>query len=261
MGRSAVKPEDRRREIVETLVEEGSATLEGLAARFAVSKMTIHRDLDLLEAEGLLRKVRGGATIESSGQFESDFRYRARRAAEEKRRIAERAAGFVEPGMSVMVDDGSTSQALAPFLIERRPLTVITNNAALIGALAGEAGIALIALGGLYSPKFNGFFGVLTETALAELRADAALISTSSILGRDAYHQDQEVLAVKRRMIESAARRYLMADHGKFGRTALHRLCGLDRFDAVVTSTGLASPLAEALARDGIALHFAGEEL
>ena len=146
-----MRPEDRRHGIIEILVHEREASLEDLAERFAVSKMTIHRDLDELEADGLLRKIRGGATMESSGRFETDFRFRERMAAEEKRSVARQAAEFLEPGMSVMVDDGSTSQTLAPFLIDKRPLTVITNNLALISALAGAGGIELIALGGTYS--------------------------------------------------------------------------------------------------------------
>ncbi|SES36041.1 DNA-binding transcriptional regulator of sugar metabolism, DeoR/GlpR family [Tranquillimonas rosea] len=254
-----MRPEDRRREIIETLIEEGSASLDALATRFAVSKMTIHRDLDELEADGLLRKVRGGATIEASGQFESDFRYRARLASDEKRRIAAKAAEFVEPGMSLMLDDGSTSEALAPFLIEKRPLTVITNSLALMTALSGAAGIELLSLGGTYSEKFNGFFGVLTENALAGLRADAVLLSSSSIKGRSAFHQNQEVLAVKRRMIASSQRRYLMADRQKFGRTALHLFADLKEFDGVVTNRGLPEGTDEALRQDGIPLYYAEE--
>jgi len=252
-----LRPEGRRHEIVEMLVEHGSATLEALAEHFGVSKMTIHRDLDALEAEGRLRKLRGGATLESSGQFESDFRYRARMAGEEKARIAQHAAGFVEPGMSVMVDDGSTSQALAPHLAAIRPLTVITNNLGLISDLSGKPGIELIALGGNYASKFNGFFGVLTETALRDLRADMALISSSAVSERSAFHQDQEVLGVKRAMIASAAQRYLMVDHQKFGRTALHLLADLEDFDGVVTSDALERTRAETLRQDGIRLHFA----
>ena len=255
-----MKPEDRRHEIVELLVEHGSTTLDELAGRFAVSKMTIHRDLDDLEADGLLRKIRGGATIESSGQFESDFRYRARMAADEKKRIAARAARFLEPGMSVMIDDGSTSQSLVPFLIQRRPLTVITNNLSIITGLSGQAGIDLIALGGTFARKFNGFFGVVTEKALSDLRADVALLSSSAISGRTAFHQDQEVLEVKRRMMQSAARAYLMADHQKFGRTALHLLAGLDRFDGVITTAALSKDHAGTLRDHGIKLHFAEEE-
>lgn len=176
-----MKAEDRRHSLIETLVADGSATVEHLAQQFHVSKMTIHRDLDDLEAEGLLRKVRGGATIESNGQFESDFRYRAQIAVKEKRLIAQRAAGFIEPGTSVMIDDGSTAQALVPFLLEKRPLTVITNNMVIISGLAGQAGINLVALGGTYSKKFNGFFGIVAEDAIDRLRADVALISSSAI--------------------------------------------------------------------------------
>lgn len=255
-----MRPEDRRHEIIELLADIREASLDELARRFAVSKMTIHRDLDELEADGLLRKIRGGATIESSGRFETDFRLRARMAAEEKRRIAKRAAGFIEPGMSVMIDDGSTSQTLVPFLIDKRPLTVITNNLALISELAGAGGIELIALGGTYSKKFNGFFGILTEAALKGMRADMVLLSSSAILGTKAYHQDQEVLEVKRTMIASSAQRYLMVDHQKFGRTALHLLSDLDVFDGVVTSRALSPDTAEALQQDGISLYFAEED-
>ncbi|WP_174804162.1 DeoR/GlpR family DNA-binding transcription regulator [Martelella limonii] len=254
-----MKLEDRRRDIVDLLVEEGTVSLDDLALRFSVSKMTIHRDLDDLEAEGLLRKVRGGATIEASGQFESDYRYRARLAPALKTAIARRAADFIEPGMSVMVDDGSTSEALIPFLIEKRPLSVITNNLAVINGLSGQGGISLIALGGDFSKKFNGFFGVLTVATLGELRADIALITSSSIHGRIACHQDQEVLQVKRSMIAVAQKAFLMADHNKFGRTALHKLADLEVFDGVVTSSPLAAEQVTELTAQGIELYFAEE--
>ena len=252
-----MKAEDRRHDIVELLVDAGTISLDQLARQFGVSQMTIHRDLDTLEGEGLLRKIRGGATIEASSQFESDFRYRARMAAEEKRQIARHAATFIAPGTSVMVDDGSTSQMLLPFLVEKRPLTVITNNLALIVGLSGQSGIELISLGGHYSRKFNGFFGVLTEKALEGLRADTVLLSSSAIAGQLAFHQDQEVLGVKRRMIASAAKRYLMVDHRKFGRNALHLLADLKSFDGIVTTDALSHDKAKVLQGADIKLHFA----
>lgn len=252
-----MKPETRRHEIVEVLAREGSATLDRLAERFAVSKMTIHRDLDDLAGEGRLRKVRGGATLEPGALSDVDFRTRARLATEEKRRIGAAAARLVEPGMTVMIDDGSTAQTVVPFLMERRPLSVITNNFAVIADLSGAAGVDLIALGGAFSQKFNGFFGVLTERALAGLRADVALVSTSAISGRAAFHQDQEVLEVKRLMIACAQRRYLLVDHRKFGRSAGHLLSDLSAFDAVITTDALPAHHAAALRAGGIGLRFA----
>lgn len=82
-----MKPDDRRQAIMDVLMEAGTASVEELSFRFGVSKMTVHRDLDDLEQAGLLRKVHGGASIQSSPQFESDFRYREKIATSEKRRL------------------------------------------------------------------------------------------------------------------------------------------------------------------------------
>ena len=143
-----MKREERRQAIMDLLVEKRAVELDDLAERFAVSKMTIHRDLDDLEAEGVLRKVRGGATIEAGTQFESDFRIRARQDGEAKARMARAALELVEPGMTVMINDGSMAALLGSALVDKRPLTVITNNAAVIDDLKDEPGITLIALGG-----------------------------------------------------------------------------------------------------------------
>ncbi|ASQ03431.1 DeoR/GlpR transcriptional regulator [Sinorhizobium meliloti WSM1022] len=249
-----MKPEDRRQAIMDVLMEAGTASVEELALRFGVSKMTVHRDLDDLEQAGLLRKVHGGASIQSSPQFESDFRYREKIATGEKRRLAEHAATLIEPGQSIIIDDSSTAGAIAGFVRDIRPLTVITNNLGVIADLSGAPGINLIALGGHYSKKFNGFFGVVTEEALRSLRADVAFLSSSAIEGASAFHQDQEVVQIKRQMVKSASRKYLLVDHGKFGRSALHFLTGLTAFDAVLTGNEVSEGNAAALGDAGVKL-------
>ena len=103
------------------------------------------------------------------------------------------------------------------------------------------------------------YFGVLAEEALAVLRADVGLLTSSAIDGRCAYHQDQEVLSVKRRMLGACARSYLMVDGQKFGRTALYKLADLSRYDGVVTGASLDEGVADALRRDGVGLHYAQE--
>ncbi|KAJ56231.1 DeoR faimly transcriptional regulator [Actibacterium mucosum KCTC 23349] len=239
-----MKLEDRRQQIVDLLMVQGSVTLEDLASQFGVSKMTIHRDLDDLEEAGLLRKVRGGASIETSSQFESDYRYRERRGAEEKKRIGRAAIEMLEPGMTVLVNDGSTAGLLADMLPDKRPITVITNNHAVIQTLIGVTGVTLIALGGAYSKKYNGFYGIITEEALARLRADVAFISSPAIQGTTAFHQDHEFVKIKRLMIAAGTKRYLLVDHLKFGRTALHEIADLRDFDAVITSQALPKDMA-----------------
>lgn len=255
-----MKVDGRRQGILDLLMEAGSATVDELSARFDVSRMTIHRDLDQLEQEGLLRKVRGGASMQSSAQFESDFRYRQRLAGPQKQRIAAAAAALVEPGQTVIVDDSSTAGGIAAHLAAIRPLTVITNNLAVIQELAGAAGITLIALGGQYSKKFHGFFGLLADESLRSLHADIAFVSTSSIHGVRAFHQDQEVVQTKRLMLAAAERKYLLVDHGKFGRPALHFLTELDCFDAVLTGEEPQAPAGGVLREAGIRLTVVGKD-
>lgn len=249
-----MKSDSRRQGIMDFLMDAGTASVDDLASRFGVSRMTVHRDLDELEENGFLRKVRGGASIQPSGLFESDFRYRQKQATEEKQRLAAAAVAMIEPGQTVILDDGSTAGGIAGRLSGLRPLTVITNNLAVIEELSGVGGINLIALGGLYSKKFHGFFGLLAEDTLKSLRADVAFLSSSAIDGASAFHQDQEVVQTKRLMMAAAARKYLLVDHGKFGRTALHFLTDLKAFDAVFTGRELEPGLREALDAAGVSL-------
>ena len=249
----------RRQGIMDVMVEEGAATIDDLSTRFGVSKMTIHRDLDELEGGGLLRRVRGGASIRSSAQFESDFRYRQTLAAAEKDRIAAAAARMIEPGQTVMVDDGSTTGSVARHLAEYHPLTVISNNLTVINELAGASGIELIALGGQYSKKFHGFFGIACEEAVRSLRVDVVFLSSSAIHGASAFHQNQEVVKSKRLMIAAAERRYLLVDHSKFGRSALHFLTELATFDSVLTGRAPGESHRAALDAAGVRLSIVEE--
>lgn len=252
-----MKRDERRQAIMDLLVAARAVDLDDLADRFAVSKMTIHRDLDDLEQAGLLRKVRGGATIEAGTQFESDFRIRALQDGEAKARMARAALDLVEPGMTVMINDGSMAALLGETLVEKRPLTIITNNAAVIDRLRDEPGITLIALGGVFSAKFNGFFGVVTEYALSRLRADVAFISSPAVAGLRAFHMDDAVVRAKRAMMAAAGRCCLLINHSRFGRSALHVLADLTEFDTIITDD--APEDRAALDRAGLTLTIAKE--
>ncbi|OUD09589.1 DeoR family transcriptional regulator [Marivivens niveibacter] len=244
-----MKRDDRRQAIMDLLVQAGAVDLDDLAQRFDVSKMTIHRDLDDLEESGLLRKIRGGATIESGTQFEADYRYRALQNTDAKQAIAAKAASMVEPGMTILINDGTTAGLMADHLASIRPLTVITNNLAAIKTLSDQPGINLIALGGNFSQKFNAFFGMMTEDSLSRLRVDIGFLSAPAISGTTAYHMDENVTRCKRAMINASAHRVLLADKRKFGRTALHELADVSTFQTVITDTldpEIAAPLRDA---------------
>ncbi|MDV7141133.1 DeoR/GlpR family DNA-binding transcription regulator [Tropicimonas sp. TH_r6] len=255
-----MKRDARRQEIMDMLVRDGSVVLEALAERFSVSKMTIHRDLDDLEQAGILRKMRGGATIEPGTQFESDFRFRERQGSEVKRRIARAALELVEPGSTVIVNDGSMAAVLGAMLVEARPITVITNNFAVMEALRNERGVTLIGLGGTYSPKYNGFFGLVTEESLFRLRADIAFISAPAVSKTTSYHMDDTVVRAKQAMMKVSERKCLLVGHQRFGHSALHAMADLRDFDAIVTDAPPKAPSLEELRDAGITLNIAKDQ-
>jgi DeoR/GlpR family transcriptional regulator of sugar metabolism len=258
IGEGAARARDvaaRRRLLLDYVAQAGAAQVDELAAHFGVSRMTVHRDLDALAAQGMLRKQHGGATIRPSSVEESNFVHRSRMAERAKDALARAAAGLVEPGQAVMMDDSTTVCALAAYLPALKPLTVISNGLGVAERLKGAHGIKLIGLGGDYLPRFNAFFGLLCEQAIASLRANTLFMSASAVLGTAVYVQDQEVTKAKRAMMGAADLRVLLVDSGKFGSTALHRLADLAEFDVVLADGGLAPETVARLREEKIDLR------
>ncbi|WP_410813204.1 DeoR/GlpR family DNA-binding transcription regulator [Micromonospora sp. 067-2] len=247
-------PRERRDIIRRRVVDEGYVRIEELASTHRVSLMTVHRDLDVLQSEGWLRKVRGGATAQPSALYHGDVRHRVEAMADVKRQLAETALTLVEPGQSIMIDESTTGLSLAGLLPTRGPLTVITNFLAVVNRLAGEPGIDLIGLGGAYYPAYDAFLGMRTSEAIRQLRADILFMSTTAITNGICYHQSQETVAVKRALMDSAARRVLLVDHSKFTKQGLHNLAPLTDFDLVVLDPATPEPTLAALRARGVPL-------
>lgn len=235
--------QERQRRIRELVGEAGFVRTDDIAAEFGVSVMTVHRDLDSLQMQGWLRKVRGGATATQSSAFHGDLGQRMSAMGEIKRRLAHAALELIAPRQTVVVDDSTTCLHLAQRLAERAPLTVITNFLPVVKLLAGEGEITLIALGGTYFPSYDAFLGLQTADAMGQYRADTLFMSTTAITRGRCYHQSQETVAVKRAMMAAASRRVLLVDHTKFSRDGVYHLAALSDFDHIVVDS--ATPDAE----------------
>ena len=249
-----MKTGSRTEDIANYVIARGEVRIDELVGHFGVSRMTIHRDIDRLAEQGVLRKLHGAVTAQPSGIYESLFRYRENVAIAEKQALADAAFAEIQPGQVVLLDDSTTANALAPMLAEAAPLTVVTNSVPASLALRDCDGIDLISVGGDYHRTYNAYIGHLCLNALRGLRVDLLVCSASAIKGTAAFIQDQQVVAGKQAMMESAARRILLADHTKFGKTALHLLDDLTAFDAVYVNDALPAATAEALQAAGVHL-------
>lgn len=247
----------RRQLIAETVMAEGSMRIEDLTARFGISLMTAHRDLDELAGRGLLRKTRGIVSAAPTSLIESSDVYRSSRQSAEKRAIAAAAAALVEPGQAVFFDDSTTVLQMVPHLATRVPLTAITNSITLMNELKGMRDIALLGLGGQFHNWCNAFMGPVTTAEIRRLRADLVFLSMSAITDGMVFHQSPEMVETKRAMFDSAAKRVLLADHTKFTRRALHALGRLDEFDVVILDDATPPRLVEQLRASGINVQVA----
>ena len=258
-GSSAAGPRDRQEQIRGRVVKEGFVRIEDLAEQLAVSPMTIHRDLDALERRGWLRKVRGGASAQPSALFHGDVGHRMLAMAEAKEELGRAAIGLVERGQAVMFDESTTALRVARRLPSVAPLTVISNFLPLINELAGEPGIDVISLGGVYYPAYEAFLGMQTAEFCGALRADVLFMSTTAVTRGACYHQSPDTVQVKRALMASATRRVLLIDHTKFAKQAIHRLAPLTDFDLVLIDRGADPRDVEALRDQGVAVHVAGD--
>jgi DeoR/GlpR family transcriptional regulator of sugar metabolism len=230
---------DRLQAIVHYVTERNGSTFAELAERFGVSQMTVYRDVEELERLNTLRRIPGGVTSQPSSVYESSLRYRRTVGLAEKAAIARAAVELVEPGMSIMLDDGTTVQPMVPELRRRTPLTVISGFTPILDGLRDVDGIELIPLGGNYRARHDCVAGVLCEEMIGQLHADLAFMSTPAIYEGQMLHQEQEMVGVKRAMIASCRRRVLLADHTKLGRLATHKVADLERFDHIIVDEGL----------------------
>jgi DeoR/GlpR family transcriptional regulator of sugar metabolism len=155
----------------------------------------------------------------------------------------------------VMLDDSTSALALVPLLADVRPLTVATNFLPAVSLLTAMPDTQLIVLGGIYSPTHDSFGGVPCAEAVEALQTDLLFCSVSAVTATHAYHQEQEIVLVKRAMLRAARTRVLLIDDAKLQRTALHRLAPLTDFDLVLVDDQAPADGVAALREHGAAVE------
>lgn len=227
---------ERQQTIAAYVLSKGVATPNELTEVAGASLMTVHRDLDELARRGLLRKFHGGVSAQPSSVFESSSAYRLNVQSEDKAALASEVLKRVEPGMSIMLDTSSTNVFLARLIARLDPmqLTVITNYLPILQTLRNCEGLDLIVIGGKFNPTHEAFFGIDAVAMVDALHANLAVLSTSAMTAEQTYHQDQDIVTMKRAMMSAADRKVLLMDPTKIERTALHRLAPLSAFDELL---------------------------
>jgi DeoR/GlpR family transcriptional regulator of sugar metabolism len=242
---------ERRQGILNLLREQSGIKVAELARRFGVSEGTIRNDLNALEGEGRLTRVRGGAVPRDGHRFVSrSFADRARTNAEAKRRIARRAAELVEDGDSILLDASTSVFAMVPYLQDRRNLTVVTNGIEVGLALAQNPSHTVILVGGVVRPNGTSVVGHLGGKILDEMHIKTAFVSCSGFSVEAGLTEvDIQEVQLKKKMIGSAERVMALIDSSKFGKVDLTSFASLEQVSHIFTDSDVPPYFIEQLRR------------
>lgn len=224
----------RREKILGFIEESGAATVKQLSALFpGVSLMTIHRDLDFLEAENLIERVRGGARLPQSS-VEPRFETRERVNSGYKRIIAQKALLLIQPGSAVFIDAGTTGLALARLLSDME-LSVFTTGPNIAVELMKLTRPSINICGGNLSRDNLALSGRSTLDMIAGINIDTAFIGTGGYTAESGFTGGKESeAAVKALVISKARTAVALTDSSKIGRILPFTFARLPDFDAVV---------------------------
>jgi DeoR family transcriptional regulator, aga operon transcriptional repressor len=230
--------EERRREILDVLGQNGRVTVEEIAKRFGISAVTARGDLDALSESGALVRSHGGGIKPLTAAPEHPLRVREGMHHNEKVRIAQAAAQLIKPLQTIILCTGSTSAAIANEIRRNSPenITIITYALNIAQKLADLPNVSLVMLGGFLRHPSTAFVGPHAEQMMHSLHADHCFMSTVG-LNVDVGLTTLDIMEAQlnRRMIDSSTEVTVVADSSKFGHRSLSVISDLRAIQRIIT--------------------------
>jgi DeoR/GlpR family transcriptional regulator of sugar metabolism len=240
----------RRRAIARSINLRGAAHVEDLARDLGVSPSTIRRDLDWLASQDLIARTWGGGMPPASDgeQRTTDFDLLIREQENPGRKaiIAAAAATLVTDGDAIVIDAGSTTELMVPYLLERQRLTVVTPSLPIAWGLRGRPNIELIVTGGHVQTRASSLTGYLAEQVLAQLNVDIAFLGARGLtLENGLTNPVLEEVPLKQLMIKIARRSIALVDSSKWGHVFMGSFASVASMSVIVTDPDVPAVMRE----------------
>jgi DeoR family glycerol-3-phosphate regulon repressor len=254
-------PNPRQADLLEHVRRLGSISVEALADQFGVTLQTVRRDVKLLTEAGLVARFHGGVRVPSSTTENIAYRQRRQINEQAKQRIARGVARAVPHGCSLIINIGTTTEAIARELLVHKGLRVITNNLNVAAILSDNADCEVIVAGGVVRTRDRGIVGEATVDFMRQFRVDIGLIGISGIEADGTLRDfDYREVKVTRAILDNSREVWLAADHSKFNRPAMVELGHLHQLDMLFTDRTPPAPFESLLAEAGVQCVIAGDE-
>lgn len=237
-------PEARREQILTQLSARDQTSVSDLSRALGVSEVTIRKDLDVLETQGLLIRVHGGAVVSGRGRLERFFAAREQEHREEKRRIAQAAAALVLSGQNIFLDASTTALQIARMIKNREDVTVVTNGLYTALELSFSHAITVVVIGGIVRRRSSSLVSGIGDDLLQRSRVDIAFFGARGVTGRDGLTEsDIGEAALKQRMVHQAATVVGVADSSKLGATYFSAFALPHEIDRIITDVDAPSAI------------------
>ena len=230
----------RRRSIAEIIQSSGAVKISELAKHFETSEMTIHRDLDFLQKQGVLQKKRGGAVANS---FSEMFSNRSILNLEKKREVAQKAYGLIEEHDVIALDGSTTSIEVAKLIKNGKYVTVFTNSLYVLYELENAENVELYVLGNYYNHQMVHFTGCDIHEQISNLTFSKCFIGAAGISENlDLYEPFPMLASIKIKMIQQSVAAYAVVDSSKFGKYSVQKFCNVSDLAALITNDDVGEP-------------------
>jgi ribose transport system substrate-binding protein len=258
---------ERHQSILQLLEALESVRVADLAERLNVSESTIRTDLEALDAQGQLTRVRGGAVSigatrpAAAARSDSYVQHKVSHKSREKSWIARWAASMVEDGDTIMLDASSTVMHIAGYLEDRERLIVFTNGVTVAQMLAKEPTNTVILLGGILRPNGNALTGEISESVLRDYHIRRAFLSCRGFVPDIGFFEsDIPEAQMKTLMLEATQERIILMDASKIGQVGLTTFAKLDDVDYVAVDNGVDPATVEQIRESRTAVVVCGEQ-
>lgn len=252
--------------ILHQIAAKGFVSFRELERLLDGSPATIRRDLERLASEGKLQRVRGGAKSIDETNTNAlapilhlagvPFHENIARNRSEKDAIGKAAAALCQPSEGIMIDGGSTTLQMCPYLAGLN-LQVLTNSLHIVSALLNQAGTRVLVPAGAVFPEQSIILSVFDEDGMPRFHAPKLFMGAASIGPQGLMQADIVLVAAERRLIERAEQIIVLADASKFTAPSGNVVCGLEEIDILITDASLSDQAKAMLTAAGVKMIIA----
>jgi len=228
-------PIERRQKILYQVNSTGKIEIDEMAVKLKVSAMTIRRDLSALEKEGKLVRTHGGAVSLNALTTETPYINKMTHQVKEKQYIAQEAIRLIPEGASVFLDSGTTTLEIARLLKNRNDLQIVSNDLNILQTLLHSPS-TIIATGGNLQGGLGVFYGPHAEELLRSINIDILFLGAHAVdLEKGISAPTMEKAMLKKLMIKTAKKTWVVCDSSKFDKYSFAHVCDLAEVDGLIT--------------------------